>query len=344
VASPYKRTLPVDEERVLAARLAGILFLITGVTAVLMLFLPGIGHTHWRWVVALALACALWATYCLTLAKPEEHGPWFWHVPAAGALGIIAGLMAATGGAASPARFYVFFLLLFVSYFYPPWQSRLYLPGCAAVALSPLVYEPSAVDRGYVGELVVIVAAYVTLGLLIANGKQKLVGLREQAHALALRDPLTDLPNRRALLAWLRRRGDLPVGLILVDLDGFKDVNTLHGYSVGDAVLRETGHTLQRCVRSDDFVARLGGDEFAVLAVDSDVDAMTELANRVLEAVRAVDDRLDLQGVALTASVGWALYPVDAATIDDLIAVADSWLRGAKVTGKNRALSALRTA
>jgi GGDEF domain-containing protein len=71
---------------------------------------------------------------------------------------------------------------------------------------------------------------------------------------------------------------------------------------------------------------------------------MADLANRVLAAVRAVDGRLDLQGVALTASVGWALYPIDAATIDDLIAVADSWLRGAKVTGKNRALSALRTA
>jgi diguanylate cyclase (GGDEF)-like protein len=340
----YKRTLPVDEERILAARLAAILFLITGVTAVLMLVLPGIGHAHWRWVVALAVVCALWATYCVTLAKPQEHGPWFWHVPAAGALGIIAGLMAATGGASSPARFYVFFLLLFVSYFYPPWQSRLYLPGCAAVALSPLVYEPSAVDRGYVGELIVIIAAYVTLGLLIANGKSKLVWLREQAHALALRDPLTDLPNRRALLAWLRRRGDLPVGLVLVDLDGFKEINTLHGYAVGDAVLRETGQTLQRCVRSDDFVARLGGDEFAILAVDSNIDAMADLANRVLAAVRAVDGRLDLQGVALTASVGWALYPIDAATIDDLIAVADSWLRGAKVTGKNRALSALRTA
>jgi diguanylate cyclase (GGDEF)-like protein len=344
VGSSYKRTLPVDEERVLSARLAALLFLVTAATAVLMLFLPGVPHEHWRWIVALDVPCVLWATYCVTLAKPEQHGPWFWHAPGVAAFGIIAGMMAATGGASSPARFYVFFLLLFVSYFYTPWQSRLYLPGCALVAASPLFYEPSAVDHGYVGELIVIIAAYVTLGLLIGNGKAKLVHLREQAHALALRDPLTDLPNRRALLAWLRRRGDLPVGLILVDLDGFKEINTLHGYAVGDAVLRETGQTLQRCVRSADFVARLGGDEFAILAVDSSIDAMTQLADRVLEAVRTVDGRLDLQGVALTASVGWALYPTDAATIDDLIAVADSWLRGAKVTGKNRALSALRTA
>ena len=63
---------------------------------------------------------------------------------------------------------------------------------------------------------------------------------------------------------------DARVGMILADLDGFKDVNTLHGYPAGDAVLCETARTLQSCVRTGDFVARLGGDEFAVLTVHAD--------------------------------------------------------------------------
>src|SRR5436189_248244 len=83
-----------------------------------------------------------------------------------------------------------------------------------------------AVCGGYLGELIVICAAYATLGWTIIGGKRIMVDLREQARSLALRDPLTDLPNRRAMLEWLRRHTerDARVGLLLVDLDGFKDV------------------------------------------------------------------------------------------------------------------------
>ena len=67
-----------------------------------------------------------------------------------------------------------------------------------------------------------------------------------------------------------------------MDLDGFKDVNTAHGYPAGDAVLCDTAARLQRSVRPDDVVARLGGDEFAILAAAATPEAMCALAERTL--------------------------------------------------------------
>jgi diguanylate cyclase (GGDEF)-like protein len=343
LADLYTRTLDVDEERGLAGKLAGVLFLTAGLTAVLQLFLPGVEDRHWPWVVAVAVCCVVWALYCLTLARPEERGPWFWHLPAVGAFAVAGVTMAATGGAGSPARFYLVYLLFYVSYFYPPRQARRYMPGYILVALLPLLYDRAAIEEGYVAELLVLCPAFVILGWLIIEGKRQLVDLREHARALSLRDPLTELSNRRAMLEWLRRRVEqgAAAGLMLVDLDGFKNVNTVHGYLAGDQVLQHTARALRECIRSDDMVARLGGDEFAVLAADADAEAMEMLAERVLEAVRRMEARLELADVKLTASVGWVLYPADADTIDELIAAADFCLRGAKLTGKDRALSAV---
>jgi diguanylate cyclase (GGDEF)-like protein len=342
LASLDERTLDLEEERKLAGKLAGVLFLTAGVTAVVLLFLPGIEADHRSWVIGLGAGCLAWALFCLTVARPAQHGPWFWHLPAVGALVVTAVIMAATGGEDSPARFYVFFMLVYVTYFFPRREALLYLPACVAVALSPLLYD-GAVDESYFGELIVICPAYVILGALIMDGKSLHVALREQARKLSLCDPLTELPNRRAMLEWLdeHMRADESVGLMLIDLDGFKDVNTVHGYPAGDAVLCETARTLRSCVRARDVVARLGGDEFAVLTADADPDALELLSGRVLDAVRGMAERLDLAGVRLTASVGWAVRPVDAETIDELIAAADTCMRGAKLTGKDRALSAV---
>ena len=333
------RTHVVEEERDLAGNLAGVLFLTAGVTALGLLLVPGVEHGHRGSVLALAAVCVAWGLFCVTLAQPERHGPWFWHVPAVGSLFIVTGVAASTGGAGSPARFYLFFLLVYASYFYKRHHALPYVLGCVAAALVPLLYDGDAVSSGYVGELIVICPAYVILGLLMIEGRELLVSLRERAEALALLDPLTELPNRRAMIDWLRAETEResPTGLILVDLDGFKYVNTAHGYPAGDAVLCDTASRLSRAVRSTDVVARLGGDEFAVLAPDATSDAMRALAERVLDSLRG----LAYEDVRVTASVGWVIHPDDAPSVDDLIAAADFCLRGAKLTGKDRALSTL---
>jgi diguanylate cyclase (GGDEF)-like protein len=342
LAALNTRKLDVEEERALAGRLAGVMFLTGGLTAVLLLFLPGIEDRHWEWVVALGGVCVAFGLFCLALSGPAAGKPWCRHIPAIATLGIIAGVMGATGGATSPARFYVFFLLVYVTHYFPRRQALLYLPACVAVALSPLLYDTAATSGGYLGELLVICPAYVIVGGSIMDGKGLLVDLRERAHMLAHIDPLTELPNRRAMLDWLgaQMEAGTGVGLMLVDLDGFKDVNTVHGYPAGDAVLREAAQRLRSCVRSDDLVARLGGDEFAVLAPAADPDEMEMLSARALDAVRAMDQPGPYE-VRLTASVGWALHPVDGKTVDELIAAADTCMRGAKLTGKDRALSAV---
>jgi diguanylate cyclase (GGDEF)-like protein len=330
----------VDEERALAGRLAGVMFVTGGLTAVILLFLPGIEDRHWQWVAALGVGCVAFGVFCLTFGRPVARTPWCRHIPAAGSLAVTAAVMAATGGAESPARFYVLFVLVYAAHYFSRNEALLYLPACVAVALSPLLYDGTAASGGYLGELLVICPAYVIVGGLIIDGKQLLVEMRERAQSLALMDPLTELPNRRAMIDWLGTHMDGGVGLMLVDLDGFKDVNTVLGYPAGDAVLREAAKRLRACVRGDDFVARLGGDEFAVLAPSADPGRMELLSGRVLDAVRAMDEP-GPPDVRLTASVGWALHPVDAGTVDELIASADVCMRGAKLTGKDRALSAV---
>jgi diguanylate cyclase (GGDEF)-like protein len=331
-------THAVLEERNLAGRLAGVLFLTAGLTALGMLLLPGVEHGHRNWVVALAAVCVCWGVFCVLFARPERHGAWFWHVPAAGSLVIVSGVTAATGGANSPARFYLFFVLVYAAYFYRRHEALPYVLGCVPAALLPFLYDDSAVADGYIGEVIVLCLAYLILGTLIIKGKELLVELRERAETLAKLDPLTELPNRRAMIDWLTAETDRrsPTGLVLVDLDGFKDVNTAHGYPAGDAVLRETAARLTSAVRSGDVVARLGGDEFALMAREATSETMRSIANAVLIALRD----LHHGDLTVTASVGWVTYPEDADTVDDLIAAADFCLRGAKLTGKDRALSA----
>src|SRR3954452_14483299 len=255
-----------------------------------------------------------------------------------GSLFIVAGVTAATGGADSPGRLYLFFVVVYAAYFYRRHDALPYVLACVPVALSPLLYDDNAVADGYIGEVIVVCLAYVILGLLIIKGKELLVELRDRAEALALLDPLTEVPNRRAMLDWLTAETERSraTGLLLVDLDGFKDVNTAHGYPAGDAVLRETAARLTGAVRSGDVVARLGGDEFAVMAPEATGETMRAIANAVLTSLRD----LHHGDLTVTASVGWVTYPEDADTVDDLIAAADFCLRGAKLTGKNRALSA----
>jgi diguanylate cyclase (GGDEF)-like protein len=332
-------THDVEGERDLAGKLAGLLWLTAGFTALMLLLVPGVEKDHPDWVVGLAAVCIAWGLFCMTLAQPERHGPWFWHAPAIASMFIIGGVVASTGGANSPARFYMFFLLVYAAYFYPRHEALPYILGCVAVALVPLLYDGEAVGDGYIGEVIVVCPVYVTLGLLIVKGKELLVLLRERAEALALLDPLTELPNRRAMIDWLTAatERESPTGLILIDLDGFKDVNTAHGYPAGDAVLRETAARLSRSVRAEDVVARLGGDEFAVLAPEATPDAMRTLADRTLACLRD----LVHEDLRVTASVGWVISPNDARTVDELIAAADVCLRGAKLTGKDRALSTL---
>ena len=151
----------------------------------------------------------------------------------------------------------------------------------------------------------------------------------ERIRRQALEDPLTALPNRvlwfdrldQALIA--ARRYGFVVGVLLYDLDRFKDINDTFGHDVGDRVLRHVAAQLEHAVRPSDTVSRLGGDEFAVVVPRlADLDEAQRIAQRGLEKL---EEPLRLDGVVLKpkASVGVAFYPLHAADSTNLLRCAD---------------------
>jgi diguanylate cyclase (GGDEF)-like protein len=338
------RALDIAEERTLAGQVAGTLYLTGAISILLVLLLPGMVTSHWQLVLVLSGAGAAWGVLCLTVVPWNSAPPIVSLLSSAAGFPITAAAMAATGAADSPARFYLFFIVFYCSYFYPPRVAAPFLAGCVAVEALPLLYDGDAVSTGYLGEVVLVAATYVVLGILIMAGKQVLVSLREEADDLSRRDSLTGLHNRRAFEERVAahvdgERASDRFGLLLVDLDGFKDVNTIYGFPAGDRVLIEAAAALSSAVRDHDFLARLGGDEFAVVVPGAAPGTMQSLCERVLEAVRGSEERLELPDFAPRASAGWSIYPDEAESGEDLLAAADLALRAAKAAGKDRGLT-----
>ncbi|OYD23881.1 diguanylate cyclase domain-containing protein [Oceanimonas baumannii] len=169
-----------------------------------------------------------------------------------------------------------------------------------------------------------------------------LLDQQEKLERIAHYDVLTGLPNRLLLadrlqqaMANCRRRGGA-VGLVFLDLDGFKAVNDVHGHDAGDELLRQLAQRMQGCLRENDTLARQGGDEFvAVLAGMNSPDDGTEVLQRLLVAA-GEPVQLDGGVVQVSASLGMAVYPRDGVDADQLMRRADLAMYAAKQEGKNR--------
>ncbi|HEU4950335.1 MAG TPA: GGDEF domain-containing protein, partial [Holophagaceae bacterium] len=163
---------------------------------------------------------------------------------------------------------------------------------------------------------------------------------------LATHDPLTGLANRATLedrlqsaLARARRDGS-GFGLVFLDIDGFKAVNDRLGHAAGDELLKLIANRLRQSVRESDLVARLGGDEFVVLL---ERIQQPDHAGPVVEKLRralAAPSGLEGQTGPVTASLGIALYPRDAADEKELMRKADEAMYAAKQAGGDRAQAA----
>jgi two-component system cell cycle response regulator len=157
----------------------------------------------------------------------------------------------------------------------------------------------------------------------------------------AVTDGLTGIQNRRyfddALKEYLAefQRIDKPIGLMVLDLDHFKQINDSHGHKIGDDVLKAVAKCLKDLTRYHDVVARLGGEEFGVLVPNIDGDLLQKLAERIRRAVAALPIASGNVRLTITTSVGLAVWDRHE-TAEKLVARADKMLYEAKRLGRNR--------
>lgn len=166
--------------------------------------------------------------------------------------------------------------------------------------------------------------------------------LTEALRATAAHDPLTQLLNRRGLLAGLetyfRSRTAKPARLLLLDIDHFKRINDSHGHQAGDAVLCQVADLLRRTLRSGDLASRTGGEEFVVVCLDADDEGTIQLAERLRGAIERQESALPgADGpVRCTVTVGVS-PPFDGlAGLDAAMQQADAALYRGKQAGRNR--------
>jgi diguanylate cyclase (GGDEF)-like protein/PAS domain S-box-containing protein len=180
------------------------------------------------------------------------------------------------------------------------------------------------------------------VGLSIAN-----IRLREALRTQSVRDALTGLYNRRYLEETLERemrraaRAAQSLGILMIDLDHFKKFNDTYGHDAGDAVLRETGVSLTKGIRAEDFVCRFGGEEFVVILPTADPETSHARAERLRTKIRELT--IMYQGKSLgivTISVGVAAFPAHGTSPKELMAAADAALYEAKRGGRDQVVMA----
>ncbi|HET9167986.1 MAG TPA: GGDEF domain-containing protein [Actinospica sp.] len=209
--------------------------------------------------------------------------------------------------------------------------------GVTSVAFAVL----ASVSRGVDGLVlwVEVCAALTVICVMVTRLQAQSNRLRAALANLARTDPLTELLNRRGFDEALARehsrhaRGGPPMGLLLIDIDHFKQVNDSWGHQAGDDALRRLGALLTDSFRTMDVVGRIGGEEFGVLIPDCGPGQAGARAQELCDTVRV---RAREWPHPITVSVGVATGPDPRATPEDLFARADAGLYAAKATGRDR--------
>jgi diguanylate cyclase len=223
------------------------------------------------------------------------------------------------------------------------WPLAQYAPAAAAVALAAIMHAWMGGASRALTWLVIIVAAIVLVrqflgartneGLIRDLTRQRAIMARQ-----AFRDPLTQLGNRAMFINHaqdaLGDADDTMTAVIIIDLDGFKDVNDTYGHAAGDELLKTTAARLNANVRANDTVSRLGGDEFVVLLPrlqdDSIADTVADRILRDLLQPLVVGEAM----LSIRASAGIAITRGSGHDVDEVLREADQALYQAKAEGK----------
>jgi len=192
-----------------------------------------------------------------------------------------------------------------------------------------------ALTLGTLGSLLILVASGTVFYF------RSVMRSRAQLWKQANFDTLTELPNRDMFQDRLAQeikksnRSGLPLALLLIDLDRFKEVNDTLGHDMGDILLQDAARRIVGCVRGSDTVSRLGGDEFTVVLTQlADASRVDDIAQKIIARL-AEPFHMRGEDAHVSASIGITLYPSDATEIDDLMKNADQAMYVAKSDGRN---------
>jgi diguanylate cyclase (GGDEF)-like protein len=324
-----RRLQNVSSFRLRGGRLGGLLFCAGALLAALGTLTFDAAPPAWVYaVISLGL---LTGVACLSIAWERVPAFWLDLVPAIATAEITAVVW---GMGADGLAYSWLYLIVVVTVAYSI-RSRALIAAHVGFVLAclalPLV-NPAVASSDALRNLLSSGPILILTGALVTYFRERLEAGKAAYQELSERDPLTGLGNYRTFYERLEyeivrhQRHQRRFAVMLLDLNGFKQVNDTFGHLEGDRLLREVGKAIAATVRDEDSVARQGGDEFSVLAPETTWGEVAALAARIRSALAevVVDDRV------MSTSIGWAIYPENGTTMEDLLAYADAELRDNK--------------
>ena len=201
-----------------------------------------------------------------------------------------------------------------------------------------VTYSYSSLIRAAVIPLIVApILSWYLVGLFV-----RVIELEQKMTEWALFDQLTGLLNRRAFLHraeqeyCLAKRQETTFGVVVLDLDHFKDINDQYGHKAGDSILKDFGELVLKQIRQSDISGRIGGEEFAFILPNTNLVQSKVFAEKLLAVVSDRVVTIDEQAIKYTASIGITVsFPENDFKINNLIHHADQALYEAKSAGRN---------
>jgi diguanylate cyclase (GGDEF)-like protein/putative nucleotidyltransferase with HDIG domain len=330
----------------LMARVLAGLFCAGATLALLTVALPHSPHANVTGLLAIVAVAYVVAALLLWRASrlPAVSLP----LALASGSTLITGVAYFSAESPSPLIFFYLWVFLYSAYFFAPRQmaAQIVYVGLA-YGLLLLARAPSS---GVPVWWLVGMGTLTVAAVLVCVMREQSERLIAQLYDASRTDPLTSLPNRRGFRELLdlelarARRSASRMTVLVGDLDHFGEVNDRSGAQVGDAALKRTARTLERCKRDIDGLARVAGEEFALVLPDTNEHAAFIIAERLRCELR---DEFAGDSVPITISFGVATYPAHGETAAALLRATDEAVRAAKWSGRDRTMlhsAAMRTA